>query len=300
MKQAGGFTGNLRVTTCDPITRGPISHTILLPGSQEPRSRFNVGWLSDEARHGIQAEVAASSISTIAAGESVSQLPQSRCCFKLSNTMTQHYIETDGKIYLVESEDGLSFPRSRGEIPFEIRQKAKMEVESEEIIYSEPVLSYHPQRWVNKEDVPLLDDVDPIVRKAVNFSLPRLVVEAVIQESNEVLLVKPSRGYNKNRWTLPGGFLVYGETPAGAVRREVEEEVGVKPGMAELLNVYSAIGAENSYQWVIFYFSAEIPGDLEELQPSHEIKQLKWFEPGEAAEVIHSPLMQDGFRQIFD
>lgn len=214
--------------------------------------------------------------------------------------MTQYYVETDGKIYLIKSGNILSFPRSRDEIPFEVRKKAKMVVESEEIIYVEPVLSYHPQRWLNKEDIPLLDDVDPIVRKAVNFSLPRLVVEAVIRESNEVLLVKPSRGYNKDRWTLPGGFLVYGETPADAVQREVEEEVGVKPNIDELLNVHSAIGAENSYQWVIFYFSAGFPGGHRNLQPSHEIKQLKWFASSKAAEVIHSPLMQDGFRQIFE
>lgn len=214
--------------------------------------------------------------------------------------MTKYYVETDGKIYLIESREVLSFPCSKEEIPFEIQPKAKMEIESEEIIYSEPVLSYHPQRWLNKEDVPLLADVDPIVRKAVNFSLPRIVVEAVIFDSNQVLLVKPSRGYNKDHWTLPGGFLVYGETPEEAVRREVEEEVGVKPETVELLNVYSAIGSKNSYQWVIFYFSAEFPGDIRGLQPKHEIKQLNWCESDKATEVIHSPLMQEGFRRSLD
>lgn len=227
-------------------------------------------------------------------------MSQSRRCFTLFVTMTQYYVETDGKIYLIESREVLNFPRSREEIPFEIQPKSKMLIESEEIIYSEPVLSYHPQRWLNKEDIPLLDDVDPIVRKAVNFSLPRIVVEAVIHHSNQVLLVKPSRGYNEDRWTLPGGFLVYGETPEEAVLREVEEEVGVKPEIAGLVNVYSAIGAENSYQWIIFYFSAKFSGDTGDLQPNHEIKQLEWFEPHDAAEAIHSPLMQDGFQQILD
>lgn len=214
--------------------------------------------------------------------------------------MTQYYVETDGKIYLVESEKGLGFPDSRDEIPFEIRPKAKMDVESVEVVYSEPVLSYHPRRWLDKEDIPLMDEVDPLVRRAVNYSLPRLVVEAVIRDSDKVLLVKPSRGYNEDRWTLPGGFLVYGESPEEAVRREVEEEVGVNPRLNGLINVYSAIGAKNSYQWIIFYFSAEIPGSPEDIQPDHEIKQLRWFEIEEAAESIHSPLMQAGFRQIFD
>ena len=213
--------------------------------------------------------------------------------------MPQYYVETDGKIYLVESGGKLKFPRSRDEIPFDIEVRAKMVVDSEEVLYSEPLLSYHPRRWLNKEDVPMLDGVDPVVRKSVNFSLPRLVVEAVIRDENKVLLVKPSRGYNKDCWTLPGGFLVYGETPREAVRREVEEEVGVTPKIDRLLDVYSAIGTENSYQWVIFYFSAGIPGDIEDLLPSHEIKELRWFEASAAAEAIHSPLMRKGFRAIF-
>lgn len=232
-------------------------------------------------------------------GQIVDQLSGSPSCFTLLTNMTQYYIETDGKIYLVESRGQLVFPRSREQIPFEIKRKAKMVVGSEEVIYSEPVLSRHPREWMNKEDVPLLEDVDPTVQKAVNFSLPRVVVEAVIKKDEKVLLVKPSRGYNENCWTLPGGFLVYSETPEDAVRREVEEEVGVEPSVNRLLNVYSARGAENSYQWVIFYFGAEISGDQGSLKPHHEIKQLRWFEPGEAAGAINSPLMREGFEQIY-
>jgi len=213
--------------------------------------------------------------------------------------MTQYYVETDGKIFLIESEGKLTFPRSKEEIPFEIQPRTKMVVGTEEVVYSEPLLSRHPQRWLNKEDVPLLDDVDPIVRKAVNFSLPRVVVEAIIKNKNRVLLVKPSRGYNEDHWTLPGGFLVYNETPEAAVRREVEEEVGVQPRIDRLLNVYSARGTENSYQWVIFYYAANIPGGSEDIKPNHEIKQLKWFETEIASSRIHSPIMRKGFEQIF-
>ncbi|MCF7890020.1 NUDIX domain-containing protein [Candidatus Bipolaricaulota bacterium] len=307
MKQAGGFSGGSFVTAYDPITPSIISHSFLLPGSQElieTLAVFNGTVTSDlflnVGKFGVEPKGFANRSFLISPRERVGQLYQSRRCFTLFINMPQYYVETDGKIYLTESGKVLKFPRSREEIPFEIRPKSRMVVESKEIVYSEPVLSYHPQQWLNKEDVPLMDDVDPIVRKAVNFSLPRLVVEAVIRDSDKVLLVKPSRGYNEDRWTLPGGFLVYGETPAEAVRREVEEEVGAKPSIAGLVNVYSTIGAENSYQWVIFYFSAKVPGDPGDLRPNHEIKQLRWFDTDEAAEAIHSPVMQNGFRQIFD
>ena len=213
--------------------------------------------------------------------------------------MTQYYIETDGKIYLIESEGELGFPRSKENVPFEIRQKARMVIGKEEVLYSEPLISYHPESWLNKDEVPLMDNVKPIVRKAVNFSLPRVVVEAVIRDGDRVLLVKPTRGYNKDYWTLPGGFLVYSETPEEAVEREVEEEIGVNPDVTQLLNVYSASGDENSYQWIIFYFAAEIPEGSGKVAPNHEIKQLSWFKIHAASEALHSPLMREGFDQIF-
>lgn len=214
--------------------------------------------------------------------------------------MTQYYIETDGKIYLVKKEGRLKFPRSKEEIPFSIRPRAKMDVESEEVVYAEPVLSQHPRKWLNKEDVPLLDNVESTVRKAVNFSLPRIVVEAIILDKGRVLLVEPSRGYNRGSWTLPGGFLVYGEDPRKAVEREVKEEINVKPRVENLLNVFSAFGDQNSYQWIIFYFLAGIPGNIDNIQPRHEIKRLKWCGVEKAGKLIHSPLMKRGYKQVLE
>ncbi|MBS3814307.1 NUDIX hydrolase [Candidatus Bipolaricaulota bacterium] len=214
--------------------------------------------------------------------------------------MTQYYVETDGKIYLVEEKGRLKFPRSKEKIPFSIRPRAKMDVESKEVVYAEPVISQHPRKWLNKEDIPLMDNVESTVRKAVNFSLPRVVVEAVIRDRDRVLLVKPSRGYNRDYWTLPGGFLVYGEEPLEAVEREVEEEINVKPRVKRLLNVFSAIGDQNSYQWIIFYYLAEIPGEVSKIQPKHEIKQLKWCNLNKAGGSIHSSLMKRGYEQVLE
>jgi len=214
--------------------------------------------------------------------------------------MTQYYIETDGKIYLVEKDGKLRFPVTREEVPFSIEPKGKMVIGTEEVLFSEPELTNHPSQWINKEDVPLLNDVDPTVRKAVDLSLPRIVVEAVIRDEKEgkVLLVKPSRGYNRNSWTLPGGFLVYGEPPAQAVKREVREEIGVEPEMGKLVNVFSSIGASNSHQWVVFYYLASVSGEIDAIRPSHEIKELGWFPPEEVVAALKSPVMSKGYEEI--
>jgi 8-oxo-dGTP diphosphatase len=47
-------------------------------------------------------------------------------------------------------------------------------------------------------------------------------------------------GVDAGRWTLPGGGLHWGEDPAAAVLRELEEETGLAGTMTGIAGVYSA------------------------------------------------------------
>ncbi len=213
------------------------------------------------------------------------------------STMKQYYLETDGRVFLLRRNGKYVFPSRREEVPFSFTEMKTISLGEHEIIYCEPVLEDHPSDWVHKEDVPLRDDVDRVVRKAINYSLPRIVVEGITRnEAGEVLMVKPSRGYNKDSWTLPGGFLVYGESPEEAILRETAEEISVEPAISELVYVYSAIGEENSYQWLVFFFRVELP-ENGEIKPSHEIVETRWFPPEKAPTAINSPVMREGFKR---
>jgi 8-oxo-dGTP diphosphatase len=68
---------------------------------------------------------------------------------------------------------------------------------------------------------------------------PKLTVDAVIQESGNVYLIRrkfrPFAGF----YALPGGFVDYGETVESAVVREAFEETGLKVKIVRLLGVYS-------------------------------------------------------------
>jgi len=215
--------------------------------------------------------------------------------------MSYYYVETDGEVFLVKRKGIFTFPRSREELPFEVKKLREIRVEDQPIYYCLPRLENHPTDWINKERIPLLDEVDKIVRKAVNFTLPRVVVEAVVRrgkgENSEVLLVKPKRGYNRDQWTLPGGFLLYGESPEEGLAREVREEIGCSPRSENLLTVYSHIGAHNSYQWLIFYYSSQLEDDSSP-EPNGEISELGWFPPELVVESLGSPLMAEGFKEI--
>ncbi len=70
---------------------------------------------------------------------------------------------------------------------------------------------------------------------------PQLAVGAVVQSSDQLLLVRRGTEPDIGRWTLPGGRVERGELLAEAVIRELREETGVIGvcsnllGLAELL-----------------------------------------------------------------
>lgn len=71
----------------------------------------------------------------------------------------------------------------------------------------------------------------------IYFADPKVAAAALIQQDNQVLLVRravdPLRGY----WTLPAGFIDAGEDPVEAVKRECQEETGLSVEVVRLVNV---------------------------------------------------------------
>ncbi|GAA0958299.1 MULTISPECIES: NUDIX domain-containing protein [Streptomyces violaceusniger group] len=64
---------------------------------------------------------------------------------------------------------------------------------------------------------------------------PRMAAGALFCDAQgRVLLVRPSY---KPMWEIPGGYIETGESPLSACRREVEEELGIRPPIGPLLVV---------------------------------------------------------------
>jgi ADP-ribose pyrophosphatase YjhB (NUDIX family) len=66
---------------------------------------------------------------------------------------------------------------------------------------------------------------------------PLVGVGAIILDANRVVLVRRGRPPALGHWSLPGGLVELGETMEEAIVREVEEEVGLKVEVSQLVSV---------------------------------------------------------------
>jgi 8-oxo-dGTP diphosphatase len=99
-------------------------------------------------------------------------------------------------------------------------------------------------RWVPLADV--LSGRFPVVamvRDALLAMRPprrqRISAYALVTRDGAVLLTRISpRGHHPGAWTLPGGGVDHGESPAAALAREVAEETGLEVRVGGLLGVH--------------------------------------------------------------
>jgi 8-oxo-dGTP diphosphatase len=71
------------------------------------------------------------------------------------------------------------------------------------------------------------------------YKNPIPTVDAIIQKSSSILLVKRKKDPYKNQFALPGGFVNEGETIEEAIEREVYEETSLEVHPIDILGVYS-------------------------------------------------------------
>lgn len=97
---------------------------------------------------------------------------------------------------------------------------------------------------------------------------------------------EPARG----SWSLPGGRVEPGETPAEAAAREVLEETGLVVDINDLLASVT-IG-----RYLVHDFAATVVGG--ELHAGDDASDVRWCEPGELEAMPTSPGLLDELRRM--
>lgn len=99
------------------------------------------------------------------------------------------------------------------------------------------------------------------------------VADTVIVQDGKVLLVQQRKAVAYGLWSYPGGRVEPDETPAQAVVREVQEELGVTLTSPELFKIYSVANTQGEVE--INTFTGQITGVI--TLNDDELLAYGWF-----------------------
>lgn len=193
----------------------------------------------------------------------------------------RYYIESDGRVFLIEHEGRLDLPAPE-EVPFSVELIAPLI--DDDVLFCVPRLDRHPREWHHKDELQAAPDVAPDVRRAVHATMPRVVIEGLCRRAGKILLVKGSRGLTEGRWTLPGGFLRFGESPEACVLREIREEVGLTGTIEGFAGARSKLGRRTKLHWTMLFYRVAIDG--EPAPDPDEIAEARFVTLDQAAEML--------------
>jgi ADP-ribose pyrophosphatase YjhB (NUDIX family) len=124
-------------------------------------------------------------------------------------------------------------------------------------------------------------------------SRPQLAVSATIFRDDRILLVRRARSPAKGLYTLPGGRVEFGESLAAALRREVDEETGLKIEIAGLAGWREVLpGPGGGGHFVIMSFAARWIAN--EVVLNEELDDFKWLAPDDLGDLT----LTDGLGEI--
>lgn len=104
---------------------------------------------------------------------------------------------------------------------------------------------------------------------------PIPTVDAIIQKSSFLLLIKRQNDPYKDTFALPGGFVGEGETVEEALVREVFEETSLEIHPIEILGVYSTPTRDpRGHMMTVVFITITYGG---ELSAGDDAKELHWI-----------------------
>lgn len=121
----------------------------------------------------------------------------------------------------------------------------------------------------------------------IHFTDPKVGVGVLVLQEDKVLLVKRKMTPERGKWSIPAGFLDYGEDPIATAEREVLEETNLQVKIYDLLDVYYNRDAlEKGGASIFILYKARLKGG--KLEAGDDAAAAGFFGPEELPELAFS------------
>jgi ADP-ribose pyrophosphatase YjhB (NUDIX family) len=146
-------------------------------------------------------------------------------------------------------------------------------------------------RYCPRCATPMIDrQVGDKIRRAcpncghIHFTDPKVGVGVVVLANDRILLIKRAMHPNRGKWSLPAGYLDYGEDPQETAAREVLEETNLQVVINGLVDVYyNAQVLEQGGASIFILYRAQLVNGR--LKAGDDADDAAFFGPGELPEL---------------
>lgn len=99
----------------------------------------------------------------------------------------------------------------------------------------------------------------------------------IVNDKNELLLLKRKKPPEAGYWNIPGGRVEFGETLEKAVAREVKEETDLDVEVLSVLGFVNHIIKEENAHWVAIHFLCRIIDGQVKITEPEKHESIEWF-----------------------